>query len=167
MGKLFYPTLIMVVFLGLTVTGGAVLAQSQLIVTSAEQKIDYGERIITYTGNVQAKREGFTLRAEEVEVYLTEGNTPDKILARGGVNFIDKSGKRQASCDTAIYTVVEETVTLQGNVHYQDELGNDLTAQQIIVWLLEEKLKATGNPVSATLVSWGEEKSDSTGGESK
>jgi len=167
MRKLFYPTLGMMVFLGLAVTDGAVLAQSQLTITSAEQKIDYGKGIITYTGDVQVKREGFTLRAEEVEVYLTKENTLDKILARGGVNFIEKLGKRQANCDSAVYTSVEETVTLQGNVRYQDELGNELTAQQIIIWLLEEKLKATGNPVSATLISWGEGKSDSTGGESK
>jgi len=75
MRKLFYLMLITVVFSGLAVFGEVALAQAKLTVTSSQQIIDYGKRIITYKGNVQATHSAKLVSLGEEENGSTNGES--------------------------------------------------------------------------------------------
>jgi lipopolysaccharide transport protein LptA len=135
----------------LAVAGSA--AEEPLTVTSQEQILDYRSRVATYTGQVRATHTQFVFEAERVEVYFTEANTVDHITAVGQVNVTQAGGARQASCRTATYRAGAEIVELEQDVRYEDELGNRLQAERITIYLEEQRLEATGAPVTSTFSS--------------
>lgn len=140
-----------VILLGFLVMSGFSIAQERITVSSNQQSIDYANRILTYQGEVKAVWKEYTLEASEMKVYLTPQNTLDKIIATGNVK-IKQGAKFQGSCERVTYTLKDGILILEGDVNYQDELGNTLLAQKITIWTLEKKLEAEGNPVKATYI---------------
>lgn len=141
----------------------------KLTVTSKKQSIDYANRILTYQGEVEANWENYTIKADKVEVYLTSRETLEKIIASGRVKITQQAGI-QATCQEATYLPLQEVLTLEGEVEYQDESGNNLQAQKVTVWIQDKKLQAEGNPVKATYIlkeEKKEEESGASGGKSK
>jgi len=139
--------------------------QKKLTVISKKQSIDYANRILIYEGEVNAAWANYTIEADKVEIYLTPQETLEKIVATSGVK-ITQDTKIQATCEKITYLPQKEILTLEGNVKYQDEIGNTLQAQKITVWIEEKKLLAEGSPVKATYILK-EEESAAPGGESK
>ena len=130
----------------------AVANQKTLVVSSSEQRIDYGNQVFTYKGEVKATWEDIVLEADEMEVYLTEENTLKEIIARGNVKVIQREKNRQVNGESAIYVAEDDRLIMEGQVHYQDELGNDLKADKMTIWIKTEKIEAEGTPVEAIYV---------------
>lgn len=127
------------------------LAEEKLTVTSNQQKIDYAQRLLTYQGDVKASWGEYVFKANQLQVYLTEENTLNKIIATGNVN-ITQSKVMSASCQKITYTRADGMLTLEGNVTYEDNLGNTLSASMVKIWTNEQKLEAEGEPVKATYI---------------
>ncbi len=142
----------LVLILGIIFVGAATANQVTLLVSSSEQRIDYRNRVFVYKGEVEATWEDIVLKADEMEVYLTEKNTLKEIIARGNVKVIQKEKNRQVSGESAIYIAEDDRLIIEGQAYYQDELGNDLKADKITLWIATEKLEAEGTPVEAIYV---------------
>jgi len=163
------------IFLTLTVfTLGVILgltqlsfAQQKLMVTSSEQSINYSKHLLIYKGDVKVTWEDLKLEAEQMEVYLTDKNTLNRIVANGKVKLNRTVNNIQVNCQTATYTYEDGILTLEGDVQYTDKMGNNLLAEQMVIWTEEERLEAKGSPVTATYILGEEEKSGLTSGESK
>lgn len=163
------------IFLTLTVfTLGIILgltqlsfAQQKMIVTSSEQSVNYSKRLLIYKGDVKVTWEDMELEAEQIEVYLTEENTLNKIVAKGKVKINRTINNIQVNCQVATYMYEDGILTLEGDVQYTDEMGNNLLAEQMTIWTEEERLEAKGSPVVATYILGEEESSGPTSGESK
>ena len=141
-----------VIFLTIVVSG-CVLAEEpkeELVVTSQHQSVDYANRIFVYRGEVRLDWKDLIMEADEISAYLTEENTLEKMVARGKVRITEKTAKRKASCELATYTPEDDKMVLEGNAQYEDEFGNTLLADEIILWRGEKKMEATGSPVRAT-----------------
>ena len=147
-----FPEIGLALILSIIFAGAAVANQKTLVVSSSEQRIDYGNRVFTYKGEVKATWEDIVLEADEMDVYLTEENTLKEIIARGNVKVIQKEKNRQVSGESAIYIAEDDRLIIEGQAYYQDELGNDLKADKITLWIATEKLEAEGTPVEAIYV---------------
>ena len=124
--------------------------KEELVVISQHQRVDYANRIFIYRGEVRLDWKDLIMEADEISAYLTEENTLMKIVARGKVRITEKAGKIKASCELATYTPEDDKMVLEGSAQYEDEFGNTLLADEIILWRGEEKMEATGSPVRAT-----------------
>jgi lipopolysaccharide export system protein LptA len=142
----------LVLILSIVFAGAAAANQKTLVVSSSEQRIDYGNQVFTYKGEVKATWEDIVLEADEMEVYLTEENTLKEIIARGNVKVIQREKNRQVNGESAIYVAEDDRLIMEGQVHYRDELGNDLKADKMTIWIKTEKIEAEGTPVKAIYV---------------
>ena len=142
----------LVIILGIIFAGVAMANEKTMVVSSSEQRIDYENRVFTYKGEVKATWEDIVLEADEMDVYLTEENTLKEIIARGNVKVIQKEKNRQVSGESALYVAEDNRLIMEGQVHYQDELGNDLQAYKMTIWIKTEKIEAEGTPVKAIYV---------------
>jgi len=144
---------IFIAFLAFALIGISTItrAEEKLVVISDQQKIDYAKRVLSYQGNVEASWENYIFKASQLEIYLTEKNTLERIVAMGGVK-ITQNELMQASCQKIVYTASDGLLILEGDVNYKDNLGNTLLAQKVSIWTLEKKLEAEGTPVKATYI---------------
>jgi lipopolysaccharide transport protein LptA len=124
-------------------------AQKELVVSSSQQRIDYTNRILFYKGKVKATWEDLLLLSDEMEVYLTKENDLKEVVAKGNVSITQGNKKRKATGQMATYTGEDNKLIIQGDAHYHDEVGNDLLAEKITIWIGIEKLEAEGAPVQA------------------
>jgi len=165
---LFFLTIGLIIFGGMSFAE-AVSNQRELVISSSRQQIDYKKRIFIYEGRVRATWKDFLIEGEKLEVYLTKEDTLSKVIIKGKVKITqiaDEGKKREATCELATYTAQDDTVVLEGEAHYLDDLGNDLLANKITIWVTLEKLVAEGSPVKATYSLKGEEEVGPAGGES-
>ena len=140
----------LLLILGIILAGAAMAEQKTLVVSSSEQRIDYGNRVFIYKGEVRAMWEDIVLEADEMEVYLAEEeNTLKEIIARGNVKVIQKEKNRQVSGESASYLAEQDRLIIEGQVYYRDELGNDLQADKMTIWIKTERIEAEGTPVKA------------------
>ena len=141
-----------VIFLTIAFSGWGFAEQpkEELAVTSQHQRIDYANRIFIYQGEVKLDWKDLIVEADEIVAYLTEENTLMKIVARGKVSIIEKTANTRAFCDLATYTLEDDKMVLEGNAQYEDEFGNTILADEMIMWRGEKKMEASGSPVRAT-----------------
>lgn len=141
-----------VIFLMIVFSGWGFTEQpkEELVVISQHQRVDYANRIFVYQGEVKLDWKDLIVEADEISAYLTEENTLMRIVARRKVRIIEKAAKTKAFCDLATYTLEDDKMVLEGNAQYEDEFGNTLLADEIILWRGEKKMEATGSPVRAT-----------------
>lgn len=151
--KLKPACIFVIVLLGVFFSSQGICANEErkITVSSDRQSIDYSKKILTYQGNVKISWDNYFVEAEKVDVYLAPDNTLDRIVATGGVK-ISQDKKAQGSCQKLSYSARENTVILEGQVSYLDEMGNTFLAQKITIWIEEKKLEAEGNPVEATYI---------------
>jgi len=111
-------------------------------ITSDRMEADYGKRIITFSGDVVAKRGEFTLQSRVLKVFLEkEGEGIERLVAEGEVH-IDQ-GERRAVCSKATYYYKEGKVVLEG--HPMVWQGDDrLRGWRIIFFVNEDKAIAEG-----------------------
>ncbi len=142
----------LVVILGIIFTGAGMASQKTLVVSSSEQRIDYGNRVFIYEGEVVATWDDIVLEADEMDVYLTEENALKEIMARGNVKVIQKEKNRLVSGESVIFIAEDDRLIMEGQVHYRDELGNDLQAHKMTIWIKAERIEAEGTPVKAIYI---------------
>jgi len=147
----FFVGVGLVLILSVILTGASLAAQKMLEVSSSEQKIDFENQVFIYKGEVKATWEDIVLEADEMEVYLTEENTLREIVARGNVKVIQEEENRQINGESAIITA-DDRLIMEGQVHYQDELGNTIQAHKMTIWMETGKIEAEGTPVKAIYV---------------
>lgn len=124
--------------------------KEELVVISQHQWVDYANRIFIYRGEVRLDWKDLIMEADEISAYLTEENTLMKIIAKGKVGITERTRKIKASCELATYMAEDDKIVLEGSAQYEDEFGNTLLADEIIMWRGEERMEATGSPVKAT-----------------
>jgi len=124
--------------------------KEQLVVTSRHQKVDYVNRIFVYSGEVMLDWKEVVVEGEEVSVYITEENTLIKLVAKDKVRITEKETKTKTSGELATYTAEDDKIVLEGNAQYEDEFGNTILADKIVLWREEKRMEAIGSPVRAT-----------------
>lgn len=124
--------------------------KEQLVVTSRHQRVDYVNRIFVYSGEVMLDWKEVIVEGEEVSVYITEENTLIRLVAKGRVRITEKEAKTKTSSELATYTAEDDKIVIEGNAQYEDEFGNTLVADKIVLWRGEKRMEATGSPVRAT-----------------
>jgi lipopolysaccharide transport protein LptA len=124
--------------------------EEQLTVTSQHQKVDYVNRIFVYSGEVLLEWKDVVIEGDEVSVYITEENTLIKLVAKGKVRITEKETKTKTSGEMATYTAEDDKIVLEGNAQYEDDFGNTILADRIVLWREERRMEATGSPVRAT-----------------
>ena len=162
-----YVLLAFVMMLGIMLGIGSFAAENQakITVSSDKQSIDYAKRFLLYQGNVVMTWKDYLVEADEVQVYITIEETLEKIIAICNVK-INQDVKMQASCQKVTYFPQDEVAIMEGEVKYQDDIGQTLEADKVTIWTLEERLQAEGNPVKSTYIL-SEEQIGTSGEESK
>jgi len=123
------------------------LGESQgqpIVINSDSLEFDHQRRQVTFRGNVDAKREDWTIQCQKMVVYYGEkaSESPqkdsmkiDKIIASGDVKITRSSGGL-ASAEEATYYWDEERVVLTGKPVVQQ--GDDFVEGAIVTLLLKE-----------------------------
>jgi lipopolysaccharide export system protein LptA len=81
---------------------------------------DQASSTVEFTGNVVAKREDGTIRADHIKLFFKDKEKPggenkqnlERIEASGGVVY--ETGERKAFADKAVYTIADEVLVLTG-----------------------------------------------------
>ena len=141
---------LMILFSGWAFAQEAKEPQEQMVVTSRHQKVDYVNRIFVYSGEVKLDWKEVVVEAEEISVYITEENTLIKLVAKGRVTITEKETKTKTSGELATYSAEDDKMVMEGNAQYEDEFGNTILADKIVLWREEKRMEATGSPVIAT-----------------
>ena len=145
----------LILLFSVSLAGAISAAQETIEITSSSIRIDYDSGAIYCKGDAKAVWEGVIMEADEMQIFLTEENTVEKIEARGNVKVIQEEEKREAGGEMAIYTAEDDKFVLKNKAYYYDESGNSLLAEKIIIWIEAERLEAEGIegvPVKATYI---------------
>jgi len=120
-------------------------SQGQPIVIKSDRlEFDHQRKRVTFSGNVEAKREDWTILCRKMTVYYGEkGKEPaqkeslkiEKIIAQGDVK-ITRPGSGLATAEEATYYWDEERVVLTGKPVVQQ--GEDLVEGTVVTLLLKE-----------------------------
>jgi len=145
----------LILLFSVSLAGAISAAQETIEITSSSIRIDYDSGAVHCKGDAKAVWGGVIMEADEMQIFLTEENTVEKIEARGNVKVIQEEGKRQAGGEIGIYTAEDDKFVLENKAYYYDESGNSLLAEKIIIWIEAERLEAEGIegvPVKATYI---------------
>ncbi len=115
-----------------------------IVINSNSLEFDHQRKMVTFSGNVEAKREDWTILCQKMFVYYGENGKEssqkesvkiEKIIAKGGVKITRASGGL-ATAEEATYYWDEERVVLTGNpvVHQ----GDDFVEGTVVTLLLKE-----------------------------
>ncbi len=145
----------LILLFSVSLAGAISAAQETIEITSSSIRIDYDSGAVYCKGDAKAVWGGVIMEADEMQIFLTEENTVEKIKARGNVKVIQEKEKREAGGEMAIYTAEDDKFVLEDKAYYYDESGNSLLAEKIIIWIEAERLEAEGIegvPVKATYI---------------
>lgn len=120
-------------------------ASEATVIRSDTLEINDEQKIITFKGNVDARKDGFIINCEEMIAYYSSGKvgkegpgeniTIEKIIATGKVRIIRTDGG-EAQAEKAVYDQKDEKMTLTGNPVVRR--GNDLVEGSTITLFLKE-----------------------------
>ncbi len=145
----------LILLFSVSLAGAISAAQETIEITSSSIRIDYDSGAVYCKGDTKAVWGGVIMEADEMQIFLTEENTVEKIEARGNVKVIQEEEKIEAGGEMAIYTAEDDKFVLENKAYYYDESGNSLLAEKIIIWIEAERLEAEGIegvPVKATYI---------------
>jgi lipopolysaccharide export system protein LptA len=115
-----------------------------IVIKSNSLEFDHQRKMIAFSGNVDAKREDWTILCQKMVVYYGEKSKEsgqkesmkiEKIVAKGGVRITRQSGG-QATAEEATYYWDEERVVLTGKPVVQQ--GDDFVEGTVVTLLLKE-----------------------------
>jgi lipopolysaccharide export system protein LptA len=129
-----------------------------IVIKSNSLEIDHQRKMVTFSGNVEAKREDWTIQCQKMIVYYeekgkepaqkesmkeekgkdlpqTEGTKIDKIVAKGDVRITRASGGL-ATAEEATYYWDDERVVLTGKPVVKQ--GDDFVEGSVVTLLLKE-----------------------------
>lgn len=107
---------------------GPVLITSDTLIAESSRAV--------FEGNVVAKTDDITLKAQKMFVYYTEGNKVQKIEAEGEVRFI--RGEKVITSEKGTYLADEEKIILTGEPKAV-ERENIVTGSRIIYLIKENR----------------------------
>ena len=134
----------------------------EIVVNSDSLEVDNKRKVVTFSGNVNASREDFTIHCEEMSLYYYDtgeaqsGADPemkiDRIVAVGKVK-ISRADGGSATADKAVYYQKDEKVVLTGKPVVKQ--GKDLVQGAKITLFLKENRSiiegGQGNKVKAVI----------------
>jgi lipopolysaccharide export system protein LptA len=116
-----------------------------IVIKSNSLEVDNKKRVVTFTGNVDARRDDLIINCDKMFVYYsgTVTNDPsqksdlkmEKIVAKGGVRISRPSGGL-ATAEEAVYYHGDEKVILTGNPTVKQ--GEDVVEGSTITLYLRE-----------------------------
>ena len=115
-----------------------------IVIKSNSLEFDHQRKMVTFSGNVDAKRDDWTILCQKMVVYYGEKGKEstqkesmkiDKIVAKGDVRITRQSGGL-ATADEATYYWDEERVVLTGKPVVQQ--GDDFVEGTVVTLLLKE-----------------------------
>jgi len=114
-----------------------------IVIKSNSLEFDHQRKMVTFSGNVDAKRDDWTILCQKMVVYYgekTKGSAQkesmkiEKIVAKGDVRITRQSGL--ATADEATYYWDDERVVLTGKPVVQQ--GDDFVEGTVVTLLLKE-----------------------------
>jgi lipopolysaccharide export system protein LptA len=115
-----------------------------IVIKSNSLEFDHQRKMVTFSGNVDARRDDWTIQCHKMVVYYgekaKESNQKDsmkieKIIAKGDVKIIRASGGL-ATAEEATYYWDDERVVLTGKPVVQQ--GDDFVEGTVVTLLLKE-----------------------------
>jgi len=115
-----------------------------IVIKSDSLEFDHQRKMVTFSGNVDAKREDWTILCQKMVVYYGEKTKEstqkesmkiEKIVAKGDVKITRQSGGL-ATAEEATYYWEEERVVLSGKPVVQQ--GDDFVEGNVVTLLLKE-----------------------------
>ena len=115
-----------------------------IVIKSNSLEFDHQQKMVTFSGNVDAKRDDWTIVCQKMVVYYGEKGKEssekdsmkiEKIIAKGGVKITRTSGGL-ATAEEATYFWDEERVVLTGKPVVQQ--GDDFVEGSVVTLLLKE-----------------------------
>ncbi|MBW1668411.1 MAG: lipopolysaccharide transport periplasmic protein LptA [Deltaproteobacteria bacterium] len=116
-----------------------------IVIKSKTLEVDNKRRIVTFTGEVDARKDDMTITCQKMVVYYVgqpeakgkgkEGLRIDRIIATGNVKIIRPDGS-SATAEQATYYQAQEKVVLTGKPVVKQ--GNDFVEGSSITLLLRE-----------------------------
>ncbi|MEE9609744.1 MAG: lipopolysaccharide transport periplasmic protein LptA [Desulfatiglandales bacterium] len=117
-----------------------------MVIKSDSLEVDNNRRIVTFTGNVNCKRDDLLIESQKLLVYYRNQPTKqasekekvevDKIIATGQVRITQPDGSI-ATAERAVYYQNDEKVVLSGNPVVKQ--GNNFVEGSTITLFLKEK----------------------------
>lgn len=111
-----------------------------LDVTSERMMFDSQTHTFIFEDNVHVRRCQMTMRCDRLHVTQDEAaERVERIVATGNVHF--QQGERQVKAERAEYFDAEQKLVLTGNPRaWNTQEQNELTGEEIVVFLQEDKL---------------------------
>ena len=124
-----------------------------IVVKADSLEVDNKTKVVTFSGNVDAKRDDFTIYCRKMLLYYVDqqsGNSPKKmqfrikkIMASGNVKIL-RTGGGMATAEEAVYYQDEEKVILTGDPIVKQ--GNDsIEGARITLYLKENRSVVEGS----------------------
>ena len=120
-------------------------AEPSIVINSNRLEVDNQRKMVTFTGDVDAKRDDFAMTCEKMVLYYLEGAAEaasekqklriDRIVATGHVRITRAEGG-SATAEKATYYQNEEKIVLTGDPKVKQ--GNDFVEGSIITLYLKE-----------------------------
>lgn len=101
------------------------------------------KREFTYTGEVDVEHGDLKLSCKKLRGTYTEKNEIDTLVATEEV-FIEKGESIKASGNKAVFNSSEQTLRLTENPQLEQD-GSLLSADEVIIYLKEDRSEAVGN----------------------
>lgn len=133
-----------------------------IVILSKTLEVDDEKKIVTFTGEVNAKKDDFVVDCQKMLVYYRTSPDKDKqgkfaqgidrIVASGQVRVTRKEGGL-ATADTAIYYQDDDKLVLTGNPSVQQ--GKDLVkGERITIFLRENRsvVESTGKERAQAII---------------
>ena len=133
-----------------------------IVIKSNSLEFDHQRKMVTFSGNVDAKREDWTIVCQKMVVYYVEKGKEspqkesmkiEKIVAKGDVRITRASGGL-ATAEEATYYWDEERVVLTGKPVVQQ--GDDFVEGAVVTLLLKENrslVEGSGNTRVRAVIS--------------
>ncbi|MBT3378865.1 MAG: hypothetical protein HN742_18190 [Lentisphaerae bacterium] len=118
-----------------------------LSVTADTLDMDFVKKMAVFVGNVEVSDSKMTLKADHMDVYLTDEDDLKKIVATGNVVIHEPASARQATAGKAIYDVIEGTVILTDTPTIVDGENTVTEADTITYFRNSDKFRFEGRPV--------------------
>ena len=128
--------------------------QGPMVIHSDTLEADDKKRTITFTGNVEAKREDFTVYCQNMVIYYEKSPAKkgseepstqiEKIVASGNVKIVRAEGG-VATGEKAVYFQKYEKVVLSGNPVVKQK-GDSVEGDRITLFLKEDRSVVESSP---------------------
>lgn len=149
--RYFRNSLLVIASVAVLAAVSALAAQSvtkeaePIVITSNRMEAEKLGEKVTFSGNVELKKEGMTVTSDQMVVFYDPGSKNIReIVARGNV-VVRKEG-RIALANLATYSLREEKIVLTGDARIIEK-ENQLGGEKIILFMRDDRSIVEGGKV--------------------